>query len=42
MRKYEGMGGYDDLMANHLRIGKELGANRLTGDIKPLFGQNIH
>ncbi len=35
-----GIGGYTGLMANRLRIGKELGANRLAGDSKPLFGQN--
>ncbi len=35
-----GMGGYDGLVANHLRIGKETIKNRFTNDSKPLFGQN--
>ncbi len=37
-----GIGGYDGLMANRLRIGKETGTNRFTSDSKPLFGRNIH
>ncbi len=35
-----GMGGYDGLVANRLRIGKETVKNRFTSDSKPLFGQN--
>ncbi len=34
------MGGYNGLMANRLRIGKETVKNRFTNDSKPLFGQN--